>query len=789
MELSPQARGVRVGRLPRDIFEDQRAFFTMPFRMSERQFRLSIPLIAAGIALGATDTAFERKYVTSNSSTASHFKTLSDAGLYSMLGVGGGMYLWGRAVKDEHMRETGLLSGEAAADAFLDVTLIKAIAGRSRPFTGNGRGGFFNGGNSFPSDHAAISFALASVIAHEYPGPLTQIFAYGSASAISMARVEGHQHFLSDVAVGGLMGWYLGRQVYRARSEDAEINPRNWGLFLRTPEDEVEHAAPDAASTYVPIGSWIYDAFERLQGMGYVTGAPRLVRPWTRLECARMLEAGIATGAADDPAVAPMVASLRQELTGEDRVLNGAENRGARVDDVYARFTGIAGDALRDGYHFGQTIYNDDGRPYGEGANAYTGLTARAEYHSLAFYLRGEYQYASSMPEYSSAVNAALYTDDGLPSGWNLRRGTTSRFRPIEVYTALNIPGWQFSFGQQALWQGPDRLSSMILSNNAEAMPMLRIARTTPLEPQGILHFLGKLSGDFFLARQGGIHYLRLGPNYVFTGTADKPMDPPPYVWGATFSMKPTENLELGIAHTAIFAGYGRPLNLKTFLHTFSSTGGNQALEPGKRTLEWNMSYRLPGLRQWLTLYTEAFAFDSPLDRISFGRYAFTPGLYLSHVPGLPRLDVRVEGVESNLPGQSGVGYFYANYHYAQGYTNWGQIFGSWVGRMGSGGAAESNYWFSGRNRLTLGFRRMTADTRLNKGGQMTDVSARMTWMLPKSLELSGKVQYETWKYPLLSPLAKSNVATTVELRFFPGRKRADKALNGKDRTAGAEMQ
>ena len=41
---------------------------------------------------------------------------------------------------------------------------------RERPYTGNGKGSFFYGGDSFPSDTAAVSWATASVIAHEYPG-------------------------------------------------------------------------------------------------------------------------------------------------------------------------------------------------------------------------------------------------------------------------------------------------------------------------------------------------------------------------------------------------------------------------------------------------------------------------------------------------------------------------------------------------------------------------------------------------------------------------------------------
>ena len=147
-------------------------------------------------------------------------------------------------------------------------------------------------------------------------------------------------------------------------------------------------------------------------------------------------------------------------------------------------------------------------------ARVQTGLpefSSHAEAGPLAFYVRGEYQYASAIPAYNVAAQQAIAASDGLPYGWNLRFGTTSRVRPVEAYAALNVSDWQFSFGQQSLWWGPDRSTSMILSNNAEAMPMLRLGRVTPLKLPG----LGTNALQFFFAREGGVHYVRLGPTFV----------------------------------------------------------------------------------------------------------------------------------------------------------------------------------------------------------------------------------------------------------------------------------
>src|SRR6185312_7323787 len=56
--------------------------------------------------------------------------------------------------------------------------------------------------------------------------------------------------------------------------------------------------------------------------------------------------------------------------------------------------TVISGTPLRDGYHFGQTIINDYGRPYGEGFNNVSGVTAHAVAGPLSISIQGEYQHA-----------------------------------------------------------------------------------------------------------------------------------------------------------------------------------------------------------------------------------------------------------------------------------------------------------------------------------------------------------------------------------------------------------
>jgi hypothetical protein len=568
----------------------------------------------------------------------------------------------------------------------------------------------------------------------------------------NLARFELHRDSLGDAGSGDASSWKASLpQIYDADGERENSSRTNY-----------------MASSYVPLDSWIYDALDRLAAMGYLSTSTAIVRPWTRLECARLLAEAHDSIDTPDSTTGPLLAALDVEFAHETNVIDGANNNvGAQVESAYERFTDIAGTPLRDGFNFGQTLVDDYGRPYGEGANSITGLSGRAEAGPLSVYIRGEYQYASAIPLYSESAQQAIAAYDGLPFGWNLRLGETSRVRTIEAYASLNLRNWQLSFGQQALWWGPDRSTSLILSNNSEAMPMLRLDRVKPLKAPGFLGLLGPVHLDAFLAREGGIHYVGLGPTFTLYGSPNQALNPAPAIWGVAATIKPTENFELGLAHTTIFAGYGRPLTFGTFIHSLSTTGNAQAVDPGKRVTEINLSYHLPGLRKNVVVYAEGMAWDDPLQGKFVARFAWDPGIYLPSLPKLKKLDLRLEAAYTNLPKLPYQGYFYSNAHYPQGYTNYGQIIGSWVGRQGIGGQASSTYWISARNKATVSYREVTEDASILGGSNQNDVSANYTWLLRPDVELSVMGQYEHWNAPLLGG-PKSDFTSSFQIKFFP---------------------
>jgi membrane-associated phospholipid phosphatase len=144
---------------------------------------------------------------------------------YTLLPLNAGVYFLGSATRNERLRETGILAFEALADSTIVELAIKGITQRERPLEGDGRGRFWKGQGrlwdakaSFPSGHAINSWALASIVAHEYPHPrIIPILAYGLSGTVVLSRLAAQKHFPSDVVAGSAMGWFIGDFIYRKR--------------------------------------------------------------------------------------------------------------------------------------------------------------------------------------------------------------------------------------------------------------------------------------------------------------------------------------------------------------------------------------------------------------------------------------------------------------------------------------------------------------------------------------------------------------------------------------------
>lgn len=209
-----------------NLASDQKQIWLFPTKLKER--KRWIPTVAV---LGATAglVALDQK-------TAPYFRRTSAydgfnqafSGSHTSIGIIAApvaLYASGWIRKDSKMRRTALLAGEAVADSEILTTVFKDIDRRLRPAAIPVNGNFadtwfednthnFHSNGSFPSGHTIAAFSVATVIARRYGNHRwVPYVAYGSAALVGFSRVSLSSHFVSDVFMGGALGYTISRFV------------------------------------------------------------------------------------------------------------------------------------------------------------------------------------------------------------------------------------------------------------------------------------------------------------------------------------------------------------------------------------------------------------------------------------------------------------------------------------------------------------------------------------------------------------------------------------------------
>ena len=756
--------------LPRDIYLGQKEFWSWPSRMRLDDAYWAVPF---GIVTGGLISADQsiKNALPQNPNTIKRFKSLSNYGALAYGGLVGGSYVLGKMSHRTYLSDTAWLAGESGLNSLITTYALKYALARQRPTEGNGKGDFFSSGQSFPSEHSAAVWSVATVFAGRYPGIIPKLGLFGGAGLISFSRVVGQQHFTSDAFVGSALGYYFGRQALRRYQREHETDYL-YGSFVRE-EESPSRTTANMGSPYVPLDSWVYAVFDRLAAKGEIGTAFSDMRPWTRMECARLLDEYQnrmpVTGA--DSTVDPDYRVLANEFAPELRRRSGEANLGADVESVYTRISGISGEPLRDGYHFAQTLINDYGRPYGQGVNAIFGTSMRATAGPFAAYVRAEYQRSGTNQQYNPGQQAQIAIADiggAVPPANPFP--SVSRGRIVEGYVAFAFKNMQLSAGQQSFWWGPTRGGSLLYTNNAESIPMVLFSTSSPSK----VPFLGATRFQFFVGKLSGHQYIQAqtqpGAVVLFGPNVEQP-----YIEGQKVAFKPTPNLEFSVSKTGVFGGPLVHFTADSFFRSLFSRGnttpGQQvgaANDPGDRRSAFDISYRVPGIRNWLTVYLDSMT-DDEISPLGYPRRsAMNPGFYLARVPGIHKLDFRAEGVYTNLPGLLNQGFFYSNSKFREGYTNNLNLMASWIGRQGYGIQTFTTYNFSPQRTLQFGYRNQHVDKSFLEGGSLTDANVKADFFLRNDLSVSSFLQYEKWTFPFLSDAAHSNMTAAMQITYWP---------------------
>jgi len=141
------------------------------------------------------------------------------SGVYPAIIIGTS-YLVGCIFRKDHPKHMAMLTAKSIAISGATAIIIKSITERYRPNQDAnprhwlGPKGLFSY-DSYPSGHATVAFATASMISLEYPKPLiVPVLAYSLATITAYGRLNGNYHWGSDVLLGAAIGYFTSRLVF-----------------------------------------------------------------------------------------------------------------------------------------------------------------------------------------------------------------------------------------------------------------------------------------------------------------------------------------------------------------------------------------------------------------------------------------------------------------------------------------------------------------------------------------------------------------------------------------------
>ena len=520
-------------------------------------------------------------------------------------------------------------------------------------------------------------------------------------------------------------------------------------------------------STNVPMDSWIYPALERLAAMGFIPSQNVAIRPWTRQECLRQTreveESLFAYGSSDtvNEEAQRLLSDLLKELAQPE------DHGGIVLESAYVRYGTIAGPALTDGYHLGQTWWNDFGRPLGRGSSVIAGFSARATHGRFFLYDRQELQQDPGAVAVTPALSQLINSLDNAPfssSVPGLAPPTPAiaahpRQRPIELYAGVAFEGNALSFGKQEIFWGPTTMGPWSFSSNAEPTYNLRLISTRP-HPFPFLPNLGTYKFDFVFGKLSGHKYPAR-----------------PYFNGQKVDFTFGNNLEISMTRWSVLWGVGHHMtlgSLKDNLFSSNSTGTTyqygERTDPGDRKSDFDFRLHVPGLAKLVTIYADAYADDeiNPIDAPR--RVAWAPGIYLARLPYLPHMDLRFEMASSEeLSRDEGGVRFFINNQYRDGNTNKGFILGNAVGRDARAFEGRTGYWLSARSRVEAGYRQTKGGLLFLPGGStISDGFVNASYAFTPEWSAQLFAQHERFLIPSFMPGAQTNESGWLQLTWNP---------------------
>ncbi len=402
-------------------------------------------------------------------------------------------------------------------------------------------------------------------------------------------------------------------------------------------------AAP--ATSQVPLDSWVYSALDKLSALGLVDSSLQGDRPYTRYEVARQVDAASSVAKIKDvsSAIAGLIRRMEREFADSLSDLHSGYAEGyIKPREVQLTYV----------YQQGKNItVTGNGLSVSQFPLNYNNYGINYQEHNAQVVLQGEARLGSFL---MLEARPLLQFQDGDQA--------EAEATLLDGRVALQLGLFEVSVGRQSLWWGQGRHGSIVLTNNAQPLDMIRITNPTPTLLPWIFKYLGPFRFDLFWSQ---LEKDRIVPD--------------PYYAGLRVNIKPLPWVELGASRAVMFGGEGRPdLSWDDYITILGGKNLSGADDTSNSVAAIDGRIRLPFL--WnAEIYGELGGEDEA--NYFPSKTGYIAGIYLPQIEPSQRLSLRFEYADLHLPT------WYRHSQYQSGYTYEGNILGHHIG-----GAAKDAY-------------------------------------------------------------------------------------------------
>lgn len=511
------------------------------------------------------------------------------------------------------------------------------------------------------------------------------------------------------------------------------------------------------SSVNVPLHSWTYDALDKLTGFGLIHSDIHSIRPYTRLEMARLVKEALDSEQCRSKKLPPLIEYLLEKFQCEFKMELKEVGPGEHsithtflkpIEEAQAQYVYVQGephrfDASPELANRLRAIEGTPLLPYNAGLN-YT------QYNNFSFQFAASARYHDIFSAYLEPVFVAREND-------NNKVGADS-FEADLLKGYVKISPWNIELeaGRDTLWWGQGYRGTLLLTDNAEALNLVKLSNPTPFVLPWYFHYLGLVKYSVFFAQ-----------------LEDDRVVPHPYFGGLRVAFKPHPLFEFAATSTFIFGGEGRPsLSFSDFLGLFRIGSANPSAK-ANQIASLDARLRLPCL--WnAEIYAEYGGEDTESTRwyeFLFRDVAYLVGVYFPCITPDGRTDLRVEYANNAFHrGPGHVGVWYGNSIFSSGYTYEGQILGHYMGPDALDVFGRTTRYVTDRWKLGVDYEYLERGKTLGPMIERTNaIGADLTYDINACLSISGRYTYGTvsnFDYVKNDDRNDQLVMTTINLNF-----------------------